>query len=440
MTPTLRQSLRGQIYRNALWLLGSLALAIFVWYAAVNQQNPIVQQRYSGRVPVKILKDDTLLVTDAPAPVQVVIRAPRSVWDALDANDIQVTADLRGKPPGSYTVPLSAILAANRIGEVSEVQPTTGTVTLVKRSEAAFDVTLVALRPPPVGFEVGSNTFNENTATVTGSEDAVRRVVSVVARIDLSDQTRTITRSIPVTPIDSDGRTVTDVTVVPAQVDAQINIQPRPGVTVLKVVPNLLTNTLPLGYLVSNYSAEPAVVAVRGDRNIIESLNGTIETDPINLANKVGPFTQTLRLALPTGVTLTDPVNVVVSVDIEAVNITREFATIPVITQGLDPADFNITIQPQVVTVIVKGPQQAVSSLQANEITVFAPLANLGSGTFTVTLQASVAHAGLTSSNISIPNPEARVVIVALRPTATFTPTRPPTVTPTMAPTASATP
>lgn len=440
MTPTLRRSLRGQIYRNLLWLLGSFALAIFVWYAAVNQQNPIIQQRYTSRIAVKVLKDDSLLVTDSPAPVQVVIRAPRSIWDALDANDIAVTADLRGKGPGTYTVQLDAALAPNRYGAISEVQPASASVTLVKRSEAAFTVTLVALRPPPVGFEVGSSTFNEGTAKVTGSEDAVRRVASVVARIDLSDQTRTIARTIPLLAIDTDGRVVTDVTVVPAQVDAQINIQPRPGVTVLKVVPNLLTNTLPLGYLVSNYSVEPAVVAVRGDRTVIESLNGTIQTDPINLANKVGPFTQTLRLALPDGVTLTDPINVVVSVDIEAVNITREFAAIPVITQGMDPADFNITIQPQVVTVIVKGPQQAVNSLQANEITVFAPLANLSSGTFTVTLQASVAHAGLTAANVSIPNPEARVVIVALRPTPTFTPTRPPTTTPTMAPTASATP
>lgn len=436
-------SWRARIIENALWLAGSFLIAVFVWYAAVSQQNPILQQRFNSRVSVTVLRDEALLVMVIPDPVQVVVRAPRSVWESLDTSDISVTADLRGKPAGRYGVTLAATLASNRLGEVSDILPGSVTVELVKRSEAAFNILVTPVRPPPVGFEVATSQLGESSARVTGSEEAVRRVASVVARVDLADQTKTVVRTLPVLALDSDGRVVQDVSVTPGTVETTLNIQPRPGVTVMKVKPNLVTSSLPLGYLVTNYSADPTVVAVRGDRTTIESLNGEILTDPVSMSGKTGSFTQTVKLALPSGVTLTDPVNVVVSVQIDSINITREFANVPVIPQGLDPADFQITIQPQTVTVLVRGPLQAVNSLQASELTVTAPLTNLAGGTHTVTLQASVAHDGLTSANASIPNAEARVVITALRPTPTSaaTATRPPTFTPQPGPaTATTTP
>jgi YbbR domain-containing protein len=435
MTPTLRRSWRARLLENGLWLLGSFILALFVWYAAQNQNNPVQEKIFGGRVAVRVLKDDTLLVIEPPNPVQVVVRAPRSVQDTLDTSEIIVTADLRNQPAGKYSIPLTGALATNRIGTISEILPAAVSIELVKKSEAAFNITLSPVRAPPVGFEVNNTQFSESTARVSGSEDAVKRVVGVVARADLGDQTKTITRTITLIAIDSERRAVNEVLITPVQVEAVINIQPRPGVTVLKVTPKLLTSTLPIGYVVNNYSVEPAVVAVRGDRSVIEALNGTIETDGINLQNKVGSFTQTVRLALPDGVNLTDPVNIVVSVGIEAINVTREFTNIPVTTQGLDPADYQITVQPTTVNVIVKGPLQAVNTLDIKEITVIAPLAGLSAGTSTITLQAAVAHAGLTNSSLSIPNPEVRVTIVALRPTATGAATRPPTVTPTATPT-----
>ena len=49
---------------------------------------------------------------------------------------------------------------------------------------------------------------------------------------------------------------------------------------------------------------------------------------------------------LPPGVTLVDPVNVTVKVEIEPILGSREFDNVPVVPQGLDPADYTITVQP----------------------------------------------------------------------------------------------
>ena len=435
-------SVRTFLLGNLIWMAGSVGLAIVIWFAAVNQQNPIEQQRFPNTIPVQVLQDADLLVVNPPTPVQVIVRAPRSVWDVLQSNDITVTADLRGKSAGTYTVALNAALSPARQGAASEVLPSQVTITLAKRSEQAFNITVQQTQTPPVGFIVNKQTASVPTATVSGSDDAVKRVSAVVARVSLASQDKPLTRTLDLLAVDTNNDVVSGVTLDPEQVTVTFDIQPRPGVRVLSVAPILRENTLEQGYLLRSYTANPSSIAVQGDPSSIEALNGTIGTEPIDLTGKTAPFTQTVKLALPDGVTLTDPVDIVISVQIDPITATREFPNVPIQTQGLDPTEFAIAMQPDHVTVIVTGPQAALDTLQASDITVIAPLNGLGGGVNTVVLQASVAHAGLTNTDLNLPNRQIQVTIRALHPTPTLTPslTPPPTLTPTPAATGSATP
>lgn len=437
-----QSSLRRLILDNAVWMVGSIFLAVIIWFAAENQQNPVQQNSFRDSIPVQVLKDPTMLVVNPPPPVRVVVRAPLSVWNLLQDSDITVTADLRGQPAGTHVVTLTATLSQQRLGAVSAVLPSQVTIDLAQRSEQAFNINITQTASPPVGFEMTSATPHDQTAKVSGSADQVKLVASVIAPVDLSTETKPLTRTLPLEAVDAAGNPVLNVDVTPSQVTVDINIQPRPGVVVLKIQPTLLTATLPQGYLLSVASSNPVSVAVRGDPSTIEALNGVVATEQIDLTGKTQSFTQTVKLALPPGVSLTDPVDVVVSVTIQVINITRQFSNIPVQPQGLDSADFSITLQPDTVNVIVTGPQSALETLQQGDIQVIAPLSGLAGGTHTVILQASVAHAGLTSQNLSIPDGQVQVTIVALHPTATPTPspTSPPTITPTITPTGSVTP
>ncbi len=426
---------------NLGWLVGSIMLAVIVWFAAVNQQNPVEQQRFRDTIPVQVLKDESLLIVNQPSAVQVVVRAPRNVWDVLQANDITVSADLRGKPAGTYTVPLVAAMSPVRQGAVSDVLPSQVTVTLAKSSERSFDIAVTYLSDPPVGYMVASRKTSEPSAKVSGSEDQVNRVAAVVARVALAEQSKPITRAITLQAVDGAGDSVSGVTITPGQVTAVIDIEPRPDVTVLKVAPALNYASMPQGYNLKESKSAPETVAVRGDSVTIGAMNGTVNTELIDLTNKTASFTQTVKLALPDGVSLTDPVNVVVSVTIDPVTVTRTFANIPVQPQGLDSNDFSIVVKPDTVSVSVTGPVALVNSVQASDISVVAPLADLGGGTFPITLQASItSHAGLSSANLSIQSPQVQVTILALHPTPTPTVTPTPRPTPTPLATASATP
>src|SRR6201989_3175084 len=93
---------------NLGWLVGSLILAVIVWYAATSGQNPVEQRRLTGGVPIHVLTcEDILVFGTPPTTAEVTIRAPRSVWDVLETQDVSVVADLTKRAPGTYTIPLT---------------------------------------------------------------------------------------------------------------------------------------------------------------------------------------------------------------------------------------------------------------------------------------------------------------------------------------------
>jgi YbbR domain-containing protein len=424
------------IVNNLAWMLASLALAVAVWYAAVSAQNPVEQRRLPSRVSIQILKDDGILVVNKPIDAALVtIRAPRSVWDVLQPEDVSVVADVTKRAPGTYTVELRATLSGARQGLVTDIQPSQITVDLARRAEQLVDIDVFRTSEPPLGF-TSTYTLSDKQTLVVGPDSQVKQVASAQARISLQDQRSRFTRAVQLVAVDSKGKEVTGVTLTPAEVTLTVDIQPRPDVTELSVVVRLI-GELPSGYVRRSYTPDPTSVAVRGDRATIDSMNGQIPTEAIDLTGKTQTFTQRVKLVLPSGVTLVDPVDVTVTVEIEPLQGSREFDQIPVQTQGLDPADYIITVQPDRVNVIVNGPQPDLDVLTPADISVIAPLSGLVPGKYPVTLKASVAKTGvdINSQDIVIPNARAEVTIIARNPTAvpTATPTRPPvpTATPT---------
>ncbi|MEP7289462.1 MAG: CdaR family protein [Chloroflexota bacterium] len=416
---------------NLGWMLGSLLLAVIVWYIASSAQNPVEQRRMPARLPIQVLTDTGLLVVNSNTltTAQVTIRAPRSVWDVLEADDVSVVADLTKHQPGKYTIPLTATLSSARHGSIIDIQPSQITVEVARRGERLVTISAVQTADPPPGF-TATSTLSESSARIVGSDADVNSVDKVLARINLQDQRVGFSRAVPLVAVDKDNKEVPNIVLTPSQVTVTVDIQTKPGDTELAVQPQLIGN-LPDGYRRSNYSWEPQRVLVRGDRATIDAMNGIVVTNPIDMSGKTTTFTQRIKLELPSGVTLTDAATeITVTVEIEPVPGSREFDNIKVQPQGLDPADYAITVQPTTVNVIINGPQLVLDALTASDITVTAPLSGLSAGKFPITLQASVTKPGISSKDIIIPNAKVEVTIVALNPT--ITPTVGPTRTPTM--------
>lgn len=404
----------------------SLATAVFVWYLATSVQNPVVQQRLNQRVPIEVrLPDGYIVVQRTSETALVTVRTLQSIWNELGQDDIKIVADFSDLQlptdgqPVERSIQLQGSLI-NRRGVVVDITPKFLRVTLAVRGEKLVTVNIIPSQELPVGFVTTEITPSDTQVKIIGPKSMVDKVAEARASVSLQNQTAPFVRNLTLTPLDSDGNPVTGVTVQPSEVTVKVTIQERDDVTGLQVVPNY-TGTLPDGYQLKSDSWSPRRIFVRGDQDVIAAMNGTISTEAIDLSPHTQTFTQSVRLKLPAGVTMPDPSDVTITVVIEPVLITREFAGILVQPQGLDPADYSIALKPDRVRVRVTGPQAIVANLKDSDISVYAPLNGLAAGTHIVTVQGSVSAPELSGGGIEIPENQVEVTIIAHNPTPTST-------------------
>ncbi|MCS6825736.1 MAG: hypothetical protein NZ553_03895, partial [Caldilinea sp.] len=88
-------------------LLVSALLAIVVWLIAINQENPLIVQEFDTPIPLTVvgLGEGLELVQDLSGEtVTLELRAPRSSWNTMRANDFRAVLDLTGLGVGEHNV------------------------------------------------------------------------------------------------------------------------------------------------------------------------------------------------------------------------------------------------------------------------------------------------------------------------------------------------
>lgn len=416
---------QGQFLGSAGWLIASLLLALVVWFLATATQNPTIQQRFPQRVPITVGVPEGYVITRRNVEsAQITVRTLQSTWLQLDVADLAVNADFSAiqlDPSAEkmkVKVPLVASLLNNRPGAIIDFTPREIELELALRGEQLLQIKVAVAQEAPVGFIATSLVPSINEARLVGPKSAINTVASVQAPISLRGQNTSFSQVVELLPLDSNGVLVEDVQVIPPQITVSVVIQEREDVTGLLVVPSY-AGAIPDGYQLKRDSWQPRRVFVRGDQRVIAAMNGTIPTEAIDLSGHIQPFTQTVQLKLPTGVTLPDPTDITITVVIEPILVTREFTGIAVQPQGLDPADYAISTKPDRVRVRVTGPQQIVAALTEKDISVYADLSGLSAGTHTVQLLASVSAAELRSENLELPENQAEITITSRNPTPT---------------------
>ncbi|GAB4569701.1 MAG: hypothetical protein Kow0077_02660 [Anaerolineae bacterium] len=410
---------------NLAWAAVSLLLAVIVWIAATTQQNPVESRSFPQRIPIEIVTDEGMIVTNDPvSSAQVVLRARSDVWDTLQASDIQIVADLRGRLPGTHTVDLDIQFATvNRI-IVEDYQPRQITVVLDQAAERLVPVQADIRSGPPTGFEIASITFSEQETRVTGPASQVDRVAAAEVRLVLNNERNPFTRNYRLFALDAEGRSVPDVTLIPETVDVTVDIQPREDFREVFVTPNIIGEPA-AGYVIYSITYEPQTILVSGRPSALEQITGTIQTAPIDLTGQTRSFSRTVSVELPPGVFLATEQSVTVTVEIDTLTASRRFERLPVQVQGLNPAsNLQATITPAEVTMLITGPQPILDTLTPDSISIIADLAGLAPGGYQIPLQAVVNREGLESAVISVLPPVLDVQITEIiPPDTTLTPT-----------------
>jgi YbbR domain-containing protein len=417
---------------NAIWFAGSLILAFFVWVIATFQSDPIQQARFPGRVDIRLTPDAGLLII-SPATqnrtASLVIRAPKSVYDLLSTEEIEVWADLSGLGPGEHTVELQARLARPQ-ASVIDISPSLMRLTLEAADQRQIPLRALVTNEPPAGYSREEPVFdvNLNQVLVSGPASKVDEVVAAQVSLDLGQQRNPYQTDLKLAPVDADGNVVADVTLDPQIVHVTVAIRRRDDVREVAVRPTI-DGTPPEGYVLNALSYDPQVILVSGSPAQLANLPETLSTQPINLSDRTTNFEVEVPVVLPDDSLLVlSGQNVTVSVEISTLTASREFDAIPVEVLGL-PDGHVAHLAPSEVTVLLTGPQPQLDPLQASDIRVSIDLNGLKDGTYTLKPIVSINQGQLPAESVSVLPGEIDIELTGETPAPSPMPSLTPTAT-----------
>ena len=210
-----KNKIKGQIpriYNNGSLKLISVIFAILLWFFVTNYQDPETVLTLNN-VPVKILHTEALkaegkvyIVLDDSDTIPVVtINAPRSVVDALEADNVVATADLYNLTPDN-TVPI--VLTTNKYSDaITHISGSINQVSLSIEDEKTGTLTITPAVSGSVadGYEIGQITMDQNQVRVTGPASEVNNVASAGVTVDMSDTENSINTYAEIHLYDRDG-------------------------------------------------------------------------------------------------------------------------------------------------------------------------------------------------------------------------------------------
>ena len=404
--------------KNLPTFLTALALAITIWIMAVNATDPVDKRTYPAGIPLEIvgLDSDLVITNEVPAEVIVSLSAPKSLWQTLiDSPElIHADIDLTGLEEGTYDVSVNVKVDAKPV-KVETIGPANQQVIVEPLYSKYLPIQLVQPSQPAIGYEAGEPVLSYSYATVSGPSSLISKITEIRAIVDVSQANQNIDLNIPLAAYDENGIAVENVTIDPAQIHVNLPITQRGGyrnVTVKAIV----TGQVASGYRLTNISVSPLTVTVySADPTIVNSLQGYVETQPLNINGANGDRMESLPLNLPAGVSVVGESTIKISVTVSPIqgSITLNNSTIELI--GLNP-EYSVVISPEIVDVILSGPLPILDDLNASDVRVILDLTDLQPGTYQLNPRVEIDKVDLLVESIL---PETIEVIISIPPTAT---------------------
>ncbi len=371
-------------------ILLSLFLALLVWAAAVEEGNPTSERRFATRIPVTIVNTPPEMIAYGYEPsdpqVYVTLRAPQSIWQTLEREDLEATVDLSGLPPGQHRLPIHVQVAREPV-MVRQVDPEMLTLQLEYSAENVVPVDLRVAGNTALGYLARNPETNTLTATVRGPASLVEQVVEVVAQVSVEGRRADVVEEITLEPRDIEGAVIPYVTLVPNTISARVPVEQLSGFRDLAVTA-VLDGQVASGYRVSSIKVEPPVVTVYGPPDTISQIPGYLETAPLDINNVQADLEFQTSLVAPEGVSLLPPV-VTVRISIQPEEGSRTVER-RVEIQGLGQPGITATVAPASVQLLLSGPLPMLEQLREEDLRVIVELAGLSPGSHSIEPQVIV--------------------------------------------------
>lgn len=383
-------------------LLTAFILGMAVWVLAVTATDPAEERPFTQPVPIEIISQDPslLIINKIPEETTVVLRAPRSIWDELYADNRSIRAflDLSGITAGTHSLPVQiqviyqpAKVISNEIGFVE--------VVLEKYLSKNMDLELITLGSPAGGYELGESSLSIRSVTISGPESKMNLVNSVQGVLQVENSSETITSEIPLVAVDENGSSIPGVVISPSSVSVKQVIAQRGGYRTV-VVKVTFIGRVSNGYRLSNITVIPPILTVYAeDPILIENLPGYIETIPLDLNGTDEDLDINLALNIPQGISLDGEPTVRVHVGVSPLEGSLTLSAQPVTIIGLEQG-LSAKVSPAFVDVIISGPLPILNGLAPKDVQVIMDLSGEEAGTYQKQPTVTISISSLTVDSI----------------------------------------
>jgi YbbR domain-containing protein len=376
----------------------SLILAALAWVAAVEEEDPTLERRYSQPVPVTPLElpGGMVIVGEFDERVHVTVHAPKSVWDSLKVDDFTVTVDLADLDAGVHQVPVQVTLN-KQPSRVILVEPERVTLELEPEVQRTVPVQVQTKGEPTLGYLRRTATVDPSEVTVSGPSSYVARVAEAFTQVSVQDANTDIEGEFQVQLQGDESQPVRYVTWTPEVVHVRIPIEPSDYYRPLAIKVVLLEGQVAPGYRITDISVEPPTVTVFGIPDVIAALPGYIETEPIDVEGAQADIVKRPALNVPPNVAVVPGQQVEVRISIEAIPSSLTIEVTPEL-QGLGPG-LTATVSLETVEVILSGPMPLLEALEVDDVRIVLDLFDLPRGTHQIEPQVVVPE-GLIAQSI----------------------------------------
>ncbi|MBT3188601.1 MAG: hypothetical protein HN736_07040 [Anaerolineae bacterium] len=373
--------------KNIGTFLLALVLSIGVWVAAVNASDPDEELIYPAPITLEVVGQDTdLLITNIHSEeIELTLRAPRSIWAQLTADESSIHAilDLSGLKAGQYSLEPQIQIGIQPTRIIS-FSPASITIILEELITRSFPIQLNLVGEPSVGYQAGLPKINVDEVIISGPKSLVERVESVRTSFNLDESRENISENLSLEAVDENNQIMRGVNLNPEEIELEIPISQQGGyrdvavkVTVTGQVANL--------YRLTNISVFPPVLTIySADTQLVNDLPGVIETEPLDINGINEDSSTRLKPVLPENILIVGDQSVLVEVSVEAILGSLTISEKPLEIINLDPA-LAAELSSETVDIIISGPLSELDTLSANDLRAVIDVEGLTNGSHQLT-------------------------------------------------------
>jgi len=388
--------------KNFRTFLLAFFFALAVWVSAVTASDPDETRSFPAPVSIEIVGQDpgTVITNDYTDQVELVLRAPQSVWRRLtgDLKTVRAVVDISNLSTGVHEVPIQFQIKVQPVRIISTSQDHLE-LELEPWITQTMPVEIKLTGSPAVGYQAEEMKLNSSKVVVSGPRSKILKVKKIYGSLDISGIRQNLDAEVKINALDENNLVIEGLNLALGAIRVTVPVAQQGGYRDL-AVKVVVSGRVANGYRLTSILVNPPVVTVYSSNiDLINSLPGFAETAQLDLNGVSADIETRLALNLPEGVSLLGDQNILVQVGISAIEGSLTVGDRPVSVNGLSTGLF-ATISPLTVDLYLSGPLPLLDILIVNDVLVSVDVTDLVPGTYQLTPLVTIIMQGIRVESI----------------------------------------